>query len=182
MASIGSTKQTASLRPHMPLPTQLHATAQALILQAAPPARCQQAVTGFNAQSFPYKAPARKLGCCPHSLESLIAIKHAVGPCRAAWRPAHVPAMACSKYEYVKQYETDDRLLPGCWIVVRLDGKGFTKCAPPPPPPLPPLPAAVAACCLLHLSHLNNARVPMQVLRAARLREAQRPAGPSPDG
>ncbi|EFN59318.1 hypothetical protein CHLNCDRAFT_19326 [Chlorella variabilis] len=35
--------------------------------------------------------------------------------------------MACSKYEYVKQYEADDRLLPGCWIVVRLDGKGFTK-------------------------------------------------------
>ncbi|KAI7835414.1 hypothetical protein COHA_010688 [Chlorella ohadii] len=35
--------------------------------------------------------------------------------------------MACSKYEYVKQYELDDRLLPGCWIVVRLDGKGFTK-------------------------------------------------------
>lgn len=37
--------------------------------------------------------------------------------------------MAKSKYEYVKLYETDDRLLPGCWIVVRLDGKGFTKCA-----------------------------------------------------
>lgn len=35
--------------------------------------------------------------------------------------------MACSQYEYVKQYETDDTLLPGCWIVVRLDGKGFTK-------------------------------------------------------
>ncbi|KAI3433781.1 hypothetical protein D9Q98_003586 [Chlorella vulgaris] len=35
--------------------------------------------------------------------------------------------MACSQFEYVKQYETDDRLLPGCWIVLRLDGKGFTK-------------------------------------------------------
>lgn len=35
--------------------------------------------------------------------------------------------MAKSKYEYVRLYETDDRLLPGCWIVVRLDGKGFTK-------------------------------------------------------
>lgn len=35
--------------------------------------------------------------------------------------------MAKSKYEYVKLFETDDRLLPGCWIVVRLDGKGFTK-------------------------------------------------------
>ncbi|GFR47391.1 hypothetical protein Agub_g9107 [Astrephomene gubernaculifera] len=35
--------------------------------------------------------------------------------------------MANSKYEYVKQYELDDTLLPGCWIVVRIDGKGFTK-------------------------------------------------------
>ena len=45
--------------------------------------------------------------------------------------------MAKSKYEYVKLYETEDRLLPGCWIVVRLDGKGFTKCALLP-----------SACCL----------------------------------
>lgn len=37
--------------------------------------------------------------------------------------------MANSRFEYVKGYETDDRLLPDCWIVVRLDGKGFTKCA-----------------------------------------------------
>lgn len=36
-------------------------------------------------------------------------------------------SMANSKYEYVKQYELDDSLLPGCWIVVRIDGKGFTK-------------------------------------------------------
>jgi hypothetical protein len=35
--------------------------------------------------------------------------------------------MANSKYTYVKGYEQDDRLLPGCFIVVRLDGKGFTK-------------------------------------------------------
>lgn len=35
--------------------------------------------------------------------------------------------MANSKYEYVKQYELSDALLPGCWIVVRIDGKGFTK-------------------------------------------------------
>ncbi len=40
-------------------------------------------------------------------------------------------AMANSKYEYVKNYEQDDRLLPGCFIVVRLDGKGFTKCGEP---------------------------------------------------
>ena len=37
--------------------------------------------------------------------------------------------MANSKYSYVKNFETDDRLLPDCWIVVRVDGKGFTKCA-----------------------------------------------------
>jgi tRNA(His) guanylyltransferase len=35
--------------------------------------------------------------------------------------------MAKSKYEYVKQFELDDTLLPGCWVVVRVDGKGFTK-------------------------------------------------------
>lgn len=35
--------------------------------------------------------------------------------------------MANSKYEYVKTFEHDDVLLPQCWIVVRVDGKGFTK-------------------------------------------------------
>eukprot|EP00775_Hariotina_reticulata_P000608 gene608-896_t len=35
--------------------------------------------------------------------------------------------MACSKFEYVKKYELDDTLLPGCWIVIRVDGKAFTK-------------------------------------------------------
>ena len=37
--------------------------------------------------------------------------------------------MAKSKYEYVKLFELDDKLLPNCWIVVRLDGKGFHKFA-----------------------------------------------------
>ncbi|MCJ1305901.1 hypothetical protein MMC08_008718, partial [Hypocenomyce scalaris] len=37
--------------------------------------------------------------------------------------------MANSRFEYVKKFELDDTLLPACWIVVRLDGKGFTKCA-----------------------------------------------------
>lgn len=36
--------------------------------------------------------------------------------------------MAKSAYEYVKQFELADKLLPGCWIVVRVDGKGFTRC------------------------------------------------------
>uniref|UniRef100_A0A7S0URY5 tRNA(His) guanylyltransferase n=1 Tax=Polytomella parva TaxID=51329 RepID=A0A7S0URY5_9CHLO len=35
--------------------------------------------------------------------------------------------MANSKYEYVKKFEVPDPLLPSCWIVVRIDGKGFTK-------------------------------------------------------
>ncbi|KAK7499403.1 hypothetical protein BaRGS_00009378 [Batillaria attramentaria] len=35
--------------------------------------------------------------------------------------------MAKSKFEYVKQFETEDRLLPNCWIVVRIDGKSFHR-------------------------------------------------------
>jgi len=35
--------------------------------------------------------------------------------------------MANSRFEYVKNFELEDRILPGCWIVIRLDGKGFTK-------------------------------------------------------
>ncbi|KAL0035230.1 hypothetical protein WJX79_007502 [Trebouxia sp. C0005] len=35
--------------------------------------------------------------------------------------------MANSRFEYVKKFEVDDSLLPACWIVVRLDGKGFKK-------------------------------------------------------
>ncbi|KAK3244437.1 hypothetical protein CYMTET_45950 [Cymbomonas tetramitiformis] len=35
--------------------------------------------------------------------------------------------MANSRFEYVKSFELEDRLLPHCWIVFRIDGKGFTK-------------------------------------------------------
>ncbi|KNE56537.1 hypothetical protein AMAG_02337 [Allomyces macrogynus ATCC 38327] len=35
--------------------------------------------------------------------------------------------MARSKYEYVKAFEREDKLLPNTWIVVRVDGKGFHK-------------------------------------------------------
>lgn len=35
--------------------------------------------------------------------------------------------MACSKYEYVRKFETPIALLPSTFIVVRIDGKGFTK-------------------------------------------------------
>ena len=36
-------------------------------------------------------------------------------------------SMAKSQYEYVKQFELSDAILPACWIVVRVDGVGFTK-------------------------------------------------------
>lgn len=35
--------------------------------------------------------------------------------------------MALSRFEYVKKFEQGDELLRGCWIVVRIDGKGFHK-------------------------------------------------------
>ncbi|KAJ5711809.1 hypothetical protein N7488_005965 [Penicillium malachiteum] len=35
--------------------------------------------------------------------------------------------MANSKYEYVKDFEQPDPLLPNTWIVVRIDGRGFHK-------------------------------------------------------
>ena len=35
--------------------------------------------------------------------------------------------MACSKFEYVKHFESQEKLLPSTYIVVRIDGKGFTK-------------------------------------------------------
>lgn len=35
--------------------------------------------------------------------------------------------MANSKYEYVKNFERDDTLLPECFIVVRIDGHGFHR-------------------------------------------------------
>ena len=38
------------------------------------------------------------------------------------------PNMAGSRYQYVKEFEVgDSKLLPETWIVVRLDGKGFSK-------------------------------------------------------
>lgn len=35
--------------------------------------------------------------------------------------------MAKSKFEYVKEFERDDHCLPNCWIVVRIDGRNFSK-------------------------------------------------------
>lgn len=35
--------------------------------------------------------------------------------------------MAKSKFEYVRQFETQDKCLPNCWIIIRIDGKNFHK-------------------------------------------------------
>ena len=35
--------------------------------------------------------------------------------------------MACSKFEYVKKFENHQVLLPNTYILLRIDGKGFTK-------------------------------------------------------
>lgn len=35
--------------------------------------------------------------------------------------------MAKSKFEYVRNFETDDSCLRNCYIVVRLDGRNFHK-------------------------------------------------------
>jgi len=34
-----------------------------------------------------------------------------------------------SRFAYTRSFESSDALLPHCWLVVRIDGKGFTKCA-----------------------------------------------------
>lgn len=35
--------------------------------------------------------------------------------------------MANSRFDYVRNFEQDDTILPNCWIVVRIDGKAFHK-------------------------------------------------------
>ncbi|XP_029680661.1 probable tRNA(His) guanylyltransferase isoform X1 [Formica exsecta] len=35
--------------------------------------------------------------------------------------------MAKSKFEYVKEFEQDDNCLPNCWIVIRIDGRNFSR-------------------------------------------------------
>ncbi|XP_018567778.1 probable tRNA(His) guanylyltransferase [Anoplophora glabripennis] len=46
---------------------------------------------------------------------------------RRQLRSFHATKMAKSKFEYVKSFESDEKLLPNSWIVVRIDGKGFHK-------------------------------------------------------
>lgn len=40
---------------------------------------------------------------------------------------AYISKMAKSKFEYVRTFENEDKIIPNCWIVVRIDGKGFHK-------------------------------------------------------
>lgn len=35
--------------------------------------------------------------------------------------------MANSRFDYVRNFEKDDSIIPNCWIVVRIDGKAFHK-------------------------------------------------------
>ena len=42
-------------------------------------------------------------------------------------RHISLTTMAKSKFEYVKEFERDDCCLPNCWIVVRIDGRNFSK-------------------------------------------------------
>ncbi|KAM6471480.1 putative tRNA(His) guanylyltransferase isoform 1-T1 [Liasis olivaceus] len=46
---------------------------------------------------------------------------------RARFRCYSGAAMAKSKFEYVRAFESDDKCLPNCWIVVRLDGRCFHR-------------------------------------------------------
>ena len=44
-----------------------------------------------------------------------------------ALNPHTHATMAGTRYAYVKAFERDERLLPDCWIVLRVDGRGFSK-------------------------------------------------------
>nr|KAI8768872.1 putative tRNA(His) guanylyltransferase isoform X2 [Biomphalaria glabrata] len=75
----------------------------------------------FSCQSF-----QRKSG-------SLSSQRNLLGLCGALGAPAPCrkfstnTVMAKSKFDYVRQFEIDDPCLPNCWIVIRIDGKGFHK-------------------------------------------------------
>lgn len=44
-----------------------------------------------------------------------------------AHHASHSATMAKSRFEYVKNYELPDALMPNTFIVVRVDGRGFHK-------------------------------------------------------
>lgn len=39
----------------------------------------------------------------------------------------YIKKMAQSKFEYVKNFENEIKCLPNCWIIIRVDGKNFSK-------------------------------------------------------
>ena len=41
----------------------------------------------------------------------------------------HLAKMACTKFGYVRKFETSETCLFNCWPVVRIDGKNFHKFA-----------------------------------------------------
>lgn len=41
----------------------------------------------------------------------------------------YLSKMANSKFDYVRNFESEDKILPNCWIVIRIDGKCFHKFA-----------------------------------------------------
>ena len=47
----------------------------------------------------------------------------------ATYRPHRLVPIAdeSSRFEYVRNFEQADPLLPNTWIVVRVDGRAFTK-------------------------------------------------------
>ncbi|XP_013397841.1 probable tRNA(His) guanylyltransferase isoform X2 [Lingula anatina] len=47
--------------------------------------------------------------------------------CQGLGNVEQIQQMANSKFEYVRKFETEDRCLPNCWIIVRVDGKAFHK-------------------------------------------------------
>ena len=80
--------------------------------------------------------------------------------------------MARSKYEYVKLFEADQPLLLGCWIVIRLDGKAFTRQAS--------LEQGQSSSCSVCSSMLWSELAVLQAQRPAQLPKAQRSEGPQP--
>lgn len=43
------------------------------------------------------------------------------------FRSITTTTMAKSKFEYVRQFESETVCLPNCWMVIRIDGRNFSK-------------------------------------------------------
>ncbi|KAL8212140.1 UNVERIFIED_CONTAM: tRNA-histidine guanylyltransferase 1-like [Gekko kuhli] len=65
----------------------------------------------------------------PRFVGALTAAASVVGLGRRARFVSSRVTMAKSKFEYVRDFETDDTCLPNCWVVVRLDGRSFHRFA-----------------------------------------------------